>query len=256
MHSIGVPYFNGGGRTLQSGWNIVEHDCLPDLIAVVFDRGGRGTRSWVAVDVVFCWKGVMEGCDGDGRAVLSTTEKTVVAAAAVAVVRRFQVERAGGRMKATLSRRQQRLLLQRVLDAPDCITTSEPVAQLCAVIGCGVLPRATPRWWIRRRAGGTWEDLRVCDDAIDNYVQEKLRMSRRVFMDITEAGASHLQRKVTFYREPLQPEQIVAYALYRWATRESYDNNTSSFDIGRAFGIRAVSDVTTAMLRVYADKIS
>ncbi|GBG73672.1 hypothetical protein CBR_g17014 [Chara braunii] len=112
----------------------------------------------------------MEGCDGDGRVVLSRTEKTIVA-------------RAAGRMKATLSRRRQRLLLQRVLDAPDCITTSEAVVQLCAAIESGVLPRATPRWWMRRRAGGTWEDLRVCDDTTDDYFREKLRMSRSVHGD-------------------------------------------------------------------------
>ncbi|GBG82862.1 hypothetical protein CBR_g36388 [Chara braunii] len=198
----------------------------------------------------------MEGCDGDVCAVLSTREKTAVAAAAVAVVRRFQLERAVGRMKATLSRRRQRLLLQRVLDALDCITTSEAVVQLCAAIGCGLLPRATPRWWMRRRTGRTWEDLRVCDDAIDDYFREKLRMSRRVFMEISEACAPHLQRQVMFYREPLQPEQIVAYALYRWATGESYENNTSSFDIGRTSGVRAVRDVTATMLRAYRDKIS
>ncbi|GBG89234.1 hypothetical protein CBR_g48942 [Chara braunii] len=198
----------------------------------------------------------MEGCDGDDPAVLSTTEKTAVAVAAVAVVRLFQVESAARRMKAALSRRRQRLLLQRVLDAPDCITTSEAVVQLCAAIGCGLLPRATPRWWMRRRAGGTWEDLRVCDDATDDYFQEKLRMSRRVFMEISEACAPHVQRQVTFYREPLQPEQIIAYSLYRWATGESYENNTSSFDMGKTSRVRAVCDVTAAMLRVYGEKIS
>ncbi|GBG63163.1 hypothetical protein CBR_g36932 [Chara braunii] len=75
-------------------------------------------------------------------------------------------------------------------------------------------------------------------------------------MDISEACAPHVQRQVTFYREPLQPEQIVAYALYRWATGESYDNSTSSFDMGRTSEIRALRDVTAAILRVYGEKIS
>ncbi|GBG92362.1 hypothetical protein CBR_g55243 [Chara braunii] len=198
----------------------------------------------------------MEGCDRDGRVVLSCAEKTAVAAAAVAVVRRFQVERAAGRMKVTLSRRRQRILLQRVLDASDCVTTSEAVLQLCFAIGCGVVPRSTPRWWMRGRTDGTWEDLRLCDDATDDYFLEKLRMSRRVFIEISEACAPLLRRQVTFYREPLPPEQIVAYALYRWATGESYDNSTSSFDIGRASGILAVRDVTNALLRVYGDRLS
>ncbi|GBG84693.1 hypothetical protein CBR_g39069 [Chara braunii] len=61
-----------------------------------------------------CWKGVMEGCNVDGRALLSTMEKTAVVAAVVVVVRRFQVERAAGRMKATLSRQRQRLLLDKI----------------------------------------------------------------------------------------------------------------------------------------------
>ncbi|GBG83154.1 hypothetical protein CBR_g36770 [Chara braunii] len=198
----------------------------------------------------------MEGCDHDGRAVLSSAEKTTVTATAVTIVCRFQLERAAGRMKVTLSRRRQRLLLQRVLDAPDCVTSSEAVLQLCFAIGCGVLPRSTPRWWMRRRTGGTWEDLRLCGNARDDYFQEKLCMSRRVFMEISEACAPLLQRQVTFYREPLPPEQIVAYALYRWAIGESYDINTSSFGIGRASGMLAVRDVTNALLRFYGDRIS
>ncbi|GBG81642.1 hypothetical protein CBR_g32635 [Chara braunii] len=117
LRRAAVPYFSGGGQTLQSGWNIR------------YTKLGGGGRCFS------CWKSIMEGCDGDGRALLSTTEKTVVAAAAVTVVRRFQVERAVGRMKATLLRRRQRLLLQRVLDAPDYITTPETVVQLRATIG-------------------------------------------------------------------------------------------------------------------------
>ncbi|GBG68449.1 hypothetical protein CBR_g2993 [Chara braunii] len=132
----------------------------------------------------------MEG-GGDGcRAVLSPTEKTTVAAAALAVVIRSQIERAAGTTKARLFARRQRLLVQRVVDAPDCISTSEAVFQLYAAIECGV------------------------------------------------------------------PEQIVAYSLYRWATGETYDSNTSSFGVGRASGIIAVRDVTSALLRVYTDKIS
>ncbi|GBG86889.1 hypothetical protein CBR_g42173 [Chara braunii] len=51
------------------------------------------------------------------------------------------------------------------------------------------------------------------------------------------------------------PEQIVAYTLYRWAAGETYDSSTSSFGVGRAFGIIALRDVTSALLRVYANKI-
>ncbi|GBG91559.1 hypothetical protein CBR_g52593 [Chara braunii] len=202
------------------------------------------------------WKEAMEGGVDGCRGVLSPTEKIAVAAAALAVVIRSQIERAAGTTKARLSARRQRLLVQRVVDVPDCITISEAVFQLCTAIGCGVVPRATPRWWMKRRTGGTWEDLRVCDNASEDYFREKLHMPRRVFMEISEACAPHLQRQVTFYREPLQPEKIVAYALYRWATGETYDRSTSSFGVGRASGIIAVRDVTSTLPRVYADKIS
>ncbi|GBG84193.1 hypothetical protein CBR_g38164 [Chara braunii] len=200
----------------------------------------------------------MEG-GGEGRRVLlSTMEKTTVVVAALAVVIRSQVARAAGRMKVTHSRRRQRLLVQRVVDAPDCISNSKAVVQLRAAIGCGVLPRATPRWWMKWTTEGTWEDLRVCDDATYDYFREKpeLHMSRRVFMEISEACAPHLQQQVTFYKESLQPEQIVAYALYRWAMGETYNKSTSSFDIGRASELLAMRDVTSALLRVYADTIS
>ncbi|GBG65484.1 hypothetical protein CBR_g51079 [Chara braunii] len=118
------------------------------------------------------------------------------------------------------------------------------------------MPRETPRWWIKRRTGGTWEDLRQCDDTTDDYFWEKLRMSPRVFQEITEACAPHLQRRVTFYREPLQPDQIVAYTLYRWASGETYESGTCNFGVGRASGLVAVRDVTAVLLRVYADKIA
>ncbi|GBG59189.1 hypothetical protein CBR_g32205 [Chara braunii] len=51
------------------------------------------------------------------------------------------------------------------------------------------------------------------------------------------------------------PDHIIAYALYRWASRETYESSTSSFGIGRASGLIAVEDVTRALLSVYRDKI-
>ncbi|GBG78601.1 hypothetical protein CBR_g27826 [Chara braunii] len=106
---------------------------------------------------------------------------------------------------------------------------------------------------MKHTAGGTWEDLRQCDDATDDYFREKLRMSLRVFREIAEACASHLQRQVTFYREPLQPDQIVAYALYKWATGETYENSKCKFGIGRVSGLVVVRDVTAVLLRVVID---
>ncbi|GBG88033.1 hypothetical protein CBR_g46404 [Chara braunii] len=119
----------------------------------------------------------------------------------------------------------------------------------------GVIMRATPRWWMRRRTGGTWEDLRKMDDVVDGYYKEKLRMSPRLFREIVEALSPHLQRRVTFYRVPLMPDHIISYALYSWASGETYESSTSSFGIGRTSGLIAVEDVTRALLRVYREKI-
>ncbi|GBG64193.1 hypothetical protein CBR_g40893 [Chara braunii] len=36
------------------------------------------------------------------------------------------------------------------------------------------------RWWMKRRTGGTWEDLRQCNDVTDDYFREKLRTNHRL----------------------------------------------------------------------------
>ncbi|GBG41146.1 hypothetical protein CBR_g74012 [Chara braunii] len=133
---------------------------------------------------------------------------------------------------------------------------SDAVLQVCYTMGCGAFPRATPRWWMKRRTRGTWEDMRQCDDATDDYFKDKLRMSLRVFREIAETLSPLLQRRVAFYTVPLQPNHIIAYALYRWATGETYDSGTCSFGIGRSSGITAVRDVTAALLSAYPNKIS
>ncbi|GBG92650.1 hypothetical protein CBR_g56615 [Chara braunii] len=141
------------------------------------------------------------------------------------------------------------------MEAPDCVSMSESIVQSCCAMASGVIPQATPRWWMRRRTGGTWEDLRKMDDAADDYCKEKLRMSTRVFREIVEALSPLLQRWVTFYRLPLMPDHIIAYALYRWASGETYESSTSVFGIGRASGLIAVEDVARALLGVYRDNI-
>ncbi|GBG74538.1 hypothetical protein CBR_g18948 [Chara braunii] len=93
------------------------------------------------------------------------------------------------------------------------------------------------------------------DDEVDDYYKEKLRMSPTVFREIVEAVSPLLQRRVTFSRVPLMPDHIITYALYRWASGETYESNTSSFGIGCASGLIAVEDVTRALLRVYRDNI-
>ncbi|GBG72017.1 hypothetical protein CBR_g10953 [Chara braunii] len=151
--------------------------------------------------------------------------------------------------------RKRRALLQRIAEAPDCVATCEAVVQLCAALSSGVFPRRTPRWWIKRRTGGTWEDLRLCDDATDEYYRQKLRMSLAMFRQIVAACATYVEKKVTHYRMPLPVEQVIAFALYRWASGETYKSGTSSFGIGRATGLQAVRDVTSALLQAYPDAI-
>ncbi|GBG62931.1 hypothetical protein CBR_g34302 [Chara braunii] len=81
-------------------------------------------------------------------------------------------------------------------------------------------------------------------------------MSPRIFREIVENLTPILERRVTFYRESLQPDHIVAYGLYRWASGETYESSTCSFGIGRASGLVAVRDVTAALLSVYREKVA
>ncbi|GBG89419.1 hypothetical protein CBR_g49210 [Chara braunii] len=198
----------------------------------------------------------MEGGAEGRRDPLSHRELQAVVTAVSTIVLRCQQERALGRLKDQLRARRRMKLTQDPFDGADYVATSEAVVQLCYALGCGVIPRVTPRWWVKRRTRGTWEDLRQCDDATDDYFWDKLRMSPRVFREIAEACAPHLQRRVTFYKEPLQPDQILAYALYRWASRETYESSKCNFGIGRASGLIAVRDVTAALLRVFGEKIA
>ncbi|GBG70400.1 hypothetical protein CBR_g6528 [Chara braunii] len=127
---------------------------------------------------------------------------------------------------------------------------------LSNAIVAGVMPRETPRWWVKRRTGGTWRDLTIADDASDDYFHDKMRMTRTVFNDIVAACSPFIQCRLTHYREALQPDHIVAYMLYWWASGETFESGTSSFGIGRSSGITTVNDVTNAILAAYPDKIA
>ncbi|GBG79307.1 hypothetical protein CBR_g29456 [Chara braunii] len=107
----------------------------------------------------------MEGGREGGRALLTPLERAAVAAAVSTVILCCQQERALGRMKEQLRASRRRTLMQAADDGPDHVATLAAVIELCYTLGCGVIPRATLRWWIKRRTGGTWEDLRQCDDA-------------------------------------------------------------------------------------------
>ncbi|GBG63201.1 hypothetical protein CBR_g36969 [Chara braunii] len=199
-------------------------------------------------------RGVGDG--NDVRARLSALERGAVTSVVAAVIMHCDMDVQGQRRWARLRARRRKLMPATTNEALDSASICDAVLEVCCALGCGGLPRATPRWWVRRRTGGTWEDLRPVDDATDDYFRDKLRMSPRVFREIVENLSPILQRRVTLYREPLQPDQIVAYALYRWASGETYESNNCSFGIGRASGLVAVRDVTAALLSVYREKVA
>ncbi|GBG81133.1 hypothetical protein CBR_g31809 [Chara braunii] len=191
-----------------------------------------------------------------GRDTLSKTRRTVVVAVINAILIRCQVQRTEGRMKAAIHTRRKKTLPSLNVEEDGSAAICDAILQICYAMGCEGFPRAPPRWWMKRRTGGTWEDLRHCDDATADYFKDKLRMLLCVFREIAETLSPFLERRVTFYREPLQPDHIVAYALYRWASGETYESGTCSFSIGRSSGLVAVRDVTAVLLTAYPDKIS
>ncbi|GBG74749.1 hypothetical protein CBR_g19154 [Chara braunii] len=187
---------------------------------------------------------------------LSTSEKSMVASAVLAVCGYMETMkglwRAGGRRRG----RREAAIAQALANA--CTSSglsNAPFLLSNAIIGA-VLSRDTPRWWMKRRTGGTWRDLDIADDATEEYFHDKLRMSRAIFNDIVAAYSPFIEHRLTHYREPLQTYLIVAFALYRWATGETFESASSSFGIGRSSGVTAVMDVTNAILAAYPDKVT
>ncbi|GBG82587.1 hypothetical protein CBR_g34956 [Chara braunii] len=186
---------------------------------------------------------------------LSTSEKSMVASAVLVVCRFMEtvngLRRAGGRGRG----RREAAIAQALADVCASSGLSDAPFLLSNAIVAGVLPRDTPRWWMKRRMGGTWRDLDITDDATDEYFHDKLRMSRAIG-DIVAACAPFIDRRLTHYREPLQTDLIIAFALYRWATGETFENSSSSFGIGRSSGVATVTDVANAILAAYPDKVA
>ncbi|GBG84137.1 hypothetical protein CBR_g38111 [Chara braunii] len=168
----------------------------------------------------------VRGC-GQG---LCKEEINAVAMAVTAVVVNTMSGMSSSSRDMLTQLRKRRALLQSIAEASDCVATCEAVVQLCVALSSRVFPQQTPRWWIRRRIGGTWEDLRLCDDATDEYYHQKLRMSMAMFRQIVAACAT-------------------------WALGEMYESGTSALGIGRATGLQAVRDVTLALLQAYPDAI-
>ncbi|GBG84313.1 GT47-family glycosyltransferase [Chara braunii] len=120
------------------------------------------------------WEIQMEGGSDDGRAKLTAIKKTAVAAAVMTMLFRCQQDRVLGRMRAQIRPRRRKMLHQVPVEGLDTVAITEAAVQVCCTMGCSVFPRATPRWWMKRRTGGAWEDLRKCDD-VTEYLWEDLR---------------------------------------------------------------------------------
>ncbi|GBG91201.1 hypothetical protein CBR_g52083 [Chara braunii] len=214
--SRGLPHLLPQRVVLPSPWTFVHVDCA--LLFAFVRRVVSGEKGPPSQRTSWRARRAMEGGAAARRDVLSHGELQAVAAAVSTIVLRCQQERALGRLKEHLRARRRRTLTQDPHDGAEFVATSEAVVQLCYALGCGVIPRATPRWWVKRRTGGTWEDLRLCDDVTDDYFRDKLRMSP-------------------------------------WASGETYESSTCNFGIGRASGLIAIHDVIAALLRVFDDKI-
>ncbi|GBG73136.1 hypothetical protein CBR_g12853 [Chara braunii] len=210
-------------------WNDTQGSAIVRII-----QEARARRRIVAASCPCCTCG-MDVDGGAGRGGLTTAERTIVAAVVNAVLFRCQMASNDANFKAAFRARRKLLALPTTGQCLDVAAISDAVLEVCYAMGCGGFPRAAPQWWVKRLTGGTREDLRQCDDAMDDYFKEKLRMLPRGVREIAETLSPLLQRRVTFYRVPLQPDHIIAYALYRWATGETYDSGTCSFGIGRAF---------------------
>ncbi|GBG84657.1 hypothetical protein CBR_g39033 [Chara braunii] len=131
----------------------------------------------------------MECGSDDGRAKLTTIDKTVVVAAVTAVLFHCQQEWALGRMRAQIRARRRKTLHQVPVGGLDTVAIIEAAVQVCCAMGCSVLPQATLRWWMKWRTGRAWEDLSQCDNAAEEYLWEKLRMSPRVFRAMAIASS-------------------------------------------------------------------
>ncbi|GBG70640.1 hypothetical protein CBR_g7942 [Chara braunii] len=192
------------------------------------------------------------------RRELSHREKRLVVTALLAVSTHLQHTATLRRSPARRVGLREAIATHAMADSNSSAAIWDAPFLMANAIVSGVLRREMPRWWIRRRTGGTWQDLIIDDDATDDYFHEKLRMTRGAFYDIVAACTPFLQRSLTHYRTPSMPEQLdqVAFALYRWASGETFDNAASSFGMGRSSGVKAVRDVTNAILYAYPDKIA
>ncbi|GBG79397.1 hypothetical protein CBR_g29546 [Chara braunii] len=186
---------------LRESWAACEVSCGRE------EHRAHLRQRWQALPVRGEW--VMEMDVRGGGHGLCEEEREAVAMAVTAVVLDTVSDMSSTDRDMRLQLRKRRALLQRVVEAPGCVATSEAVVQLCSALSSGMFA----------------------------------------------ACAAHVEKKVTHYRMPLLVEQVIAFALYRWASGETYESDTSAFGIGRATGLQAIRDVTSALLKAYPDWI-
>ncbi|GBG59344.1 hypothetical protein CBR_g38373 [Chara braunii] len=171
------------------------------------------------------------GCPND----LREEEIDVVAMAVTAVVVNTMGDMESSSHDMVMRLHQRRVLLQSVAEAPDYVATCEAVIQWCAALSSGIFPRQTPRWWIRRWTGGTWEDLRLRDDAMDEYYRQKLHMSTAMFTQIVAACVVYMEKKVGVRRDVRERHVSLRHRQGNWTAGRLY--------------------VTSALLQAYPDAI-
>ncbi|GBG79489.1 hypothetical protein CBR_g29635 [Chara braunii] len=126
---------------------------------------------------------------------------------------------------------------------------------LASALDAATRPSSRRRWWVKPRAGGAWCNMMRGDEAAYDYWYDNIRMGEDTFRGIVAVLEPYLQRMPTHYRMPTPPDQLVAYALYRWATGELFEHSATSFGMGRETGRVAVRDVTDALLQAYPSEV-
>ncbi|GBG62004.1 hypothetical protein CBR_g28480 [Chara braunii] len=134
-------------------------------------------------DAIAAHLGGMDGGDIDVGGKLSTVERTAVGSCYRGPLSLSDGE-AAGRMRGQIRARRKKVTQCTTVEGLDSGAICNVVIHAFCAFGCGALPRAMPRWWMKRRTGGAWEDLQQCDDATEDFFWDKLHMSPRVFREM------------------------------------------------------------------------
>ncbi|GBG82032.1 hypothetical protein CBR_g34213 [Chara braunii] len=104
----------------------------------------HSTRMTAMSEVVHV-RGVGDGDDvGAGW---SAVERATVTSAVAAVIMHCDMEVEGQRRWARLRARRRKLMPVATTETLDSAAICDAVLEVCCALGCGGLPRATPRWW-------------------------------------------------------------------------------------------------------------